>query len=1219
MRITKITVCNINSLKGNFSLDFNSAPLGNAGIFAITGDTGAGKTTLLDAMTLALYGRVHRNKENAEVMSFGTADSLAEVEFEVNQQRYRAKWAIRRAKGRIDGNLQTPLREVSKFNSDTHEYQILNQKIKEADEKIAEITGLDFDRFCRSVLLAQGSFAAFLHADERERSDLLERMTGTDIYSQLSVAAHQKAKEEWEEVTKLQNQIANIPLSDPETRMAMETRLTQLQESLKPLNANLEHHKLLLEWRRNLDQQLHTLAELHAQDANHRMMEAQEKENFQKLELHQRASKHGIRLNDLNTHENLGINYEAQKQKLLSDLTENFHALELNQTKLSQQAKLVEELEDTFTKRKPIYEQCIYLDSNLQDKNQQLHTSQQELDRDQDDLNHKEQQISLLENKRTLEKEKISTLENWKKNNEQAGTLEVNLDNIKNSYKLYLSKKQEIKNIEKILSENRIQKQSADSKLSEEEVRSASLTQEIERIALEISALPGEEASSDVSSRMLRESTRLEALRKRLENVTRQIDLSEKIKDLNKKISGNQTRLESLRNEQSALQGEMLSAEKELKEAKILEIYKKKVYQDQLQSASYETARGNLPVGEPCPLCFSIHHPFREMDLEIFVDTAKQELEEAEARHQQIQEQLQQLKQRENALREAIAQIAGTDPVLIGGELAGQYDALANLEKEISGLQQQISADGQLSRIDDLATEVAQLTETIKSGEAVLQQITNLYAKQQGLKESLENSRRSLDQLRKEQHNLQNQLIAEETRLQAEKNAEQQLEITLKNLLAIYGFEFQAVNFQDVYRKLESLFSTWKKANDELESYREKLTQTNTELDKLQGAISSLKPAIEQKKGTLQELRQAIFKLEAERKSLPVGQNPRHEKEAEETTLNHAKAYLQDVRNRRIEMETTCKNLQPQLQQTENDLNKTLEKVAALRDELERAASEDGFAHLEALKQALLESETVQRIEARKTELSESGHRIRGAMEKTLAQVEELRARALSEKSADELNEEYQKIQQELVTQNQAIGALNNQLEAARNNAQQAQILIEKLNEQMQEYQRWEELDKLIGSSDGKAFRVFAQGLTLQQLTQLANRHLEQLSGRYQLKRRSWEKLELEILDTFQADHRRSVKTLSGGESFLVSLALALALSDMAGQNTSIQSLFIDEGFGTLDENSLDIALNTLENLQGSGKTIGIISHVKELKERVGVQIFVRKGGNGFSTIELKG
>lgn len=160
-------------------------------------------------------------------------------------------------------------------------------------------------------------------------------------------------------------------------------------------------------------------------------------------------------------------------------------------------------------------------------------------------------------------------------------------------------------------------------------------------------------------------------------------------------------------------------------------------------------------------------------------------------------------------------------------------------------------------------------------------------------------------------------------------------------------------------------------------------------------------------------------------------------------------------------------------------------------------------------------------------------------------------------------------------------------------------------------------LHGLIGSGDGQKFRKFAQGLTLDHLIHLANKQLAKLYGRYQLQRQGKDNLNFSVLDTWQGDFKRDISTLSGGESFLVSLALALALSDLVSNRTSIDSIFLDEGFGTLDAETLDIALNALDNLNASGKTIGVISHVEAMKERIPVQIKVQKNtGLGISELE---
>jgi exonuclease SbcC len=166
---------------------------------------------------------------------------------------------------------------------------------------------------------------------------------------------------------------------------------------------------------------------------------------------------------------------------------------------------------------------------------------------------------------------------------------------------------------------------------------------------------------------------------------------------------------------------------------------------------------------------------------------------------------------------------------------------------------------------------------------------------------------------------------------------------------------------------------------------------------------------------------------------------------------------------------------------------------------------------------------------------------------------------------------------------------------------------------------KWELLGKYIGSADGKNFATFAQGLTLSRLMALANRRLTDLSDRYLLdKPREQEEDELMIVDLYMGNERRSVKTLSGGETFMISLSLALALSDLASKNIKLESLFIDEGFGTLDPETLDLALNTLEKLQQEAqKNIGIISHVESIKERIATQIRLERNNRGFSKIVI--
>ncbi|MDC0309292.1 AAA family ATPase [bacterium] len=194
MRILQIQLKNLNSLRGEHGVDLTSEPLASAGLFAITGATGAGKTTLLDAVTLALYGRAARygNEANPEdMMSRHTAECRAEVVFEISTGVYRACWEMRRARGNPNGKLQPPNRYIYNHDDGT----VLAEQIREADQCIVKLIKLDYERFMRSVLLAQGEFSKFLKSKPGERADLLEQLTGTQLYSRISVLAYNEARD----------------------------------------------------------------------------------------------------------------------------------------------------------------------------------------------------------------------------------------------------------------------------------------------------------------------------------------------------------------------------------------------------------------------------------------------------------------------------------------------------------------------------------------------------------------------------------------------------------------------------------------------------------------------------------------------------------------------------------------------------------------------------------------------------------------------------------------------------------------------------------------------------------------------------------------------------------------------------------------------------------------------------------------------------------------
>ncbi|MDO9034720.1 MAG: AAA family ATPase, partial [Methanoregula sp.] len=199
-------------------IDFTDPAYAEGSIFAITGPTGSGKTTILDAISLALYGKTPRlhdiTKSTNEIITRHTGECFAEVEFETTGGHFLCHWSQQRARGKASGELQQPKHEIS--DAKTKKLLTTTTKRRDVSEKIIEVTGLDFDQFTRSILLAQGGFAAFLEAKPDERSPILEQITGTDIYSIISIRVHEKTAEERKKFDELQTELGMIQVLTPE-------------------------------------------------------------------------------------------------------------------------------------------------------------------------------------------------------------------------------------------------------------------------------------------------------------------------------------------------------------------------------------------------------------------------------------------------------------------------------------------------------------------------------------------------------------------------------------------------------------------------------------------------------------------------------------------------------------------------------------------------------------------------------------------------------------------------------------------------------------------------------------------------------------------------------------------------------------------------------------------------------------------------------------------
>lgn len=243
---------------------------------------------------------------------------------------------------------------------------------------------------------------------------------------------------------------------------------------------------------------------------------------------------------------------------------------------------------------------------------------------------------------------------------------------------------------------------------------------------------------------------------------------------------------------------------------------------------------------------------------------------------------------------------------------------------------------------------------------------------------------------------------------------------------------------------------------------------------------------------------------------------------------------------------------------------------------------------------------------------------LQGEMKQITLAIGELQEQYKKIGSPEQLPEIIKKQQEENLNTERALSTMEARLLQQAKNKLTVEQIAKELAEKQTIAERWAKLNKLIGSADGAKFKVIAQSYTLNLLLLHANKHLSYLSKRYKLQQVP-DTLALQVIDCDMCDEIRTVYSLSGGESFLISLALALGLSSLSSNNLKVESLFIDEGFGSLDAESLRTAMEALEQLQMQGRKIGVISHVQEMSERISVQVQVHKKVNGKSVLTVAG
>lgn len=1229
MKILTIRLKNLNSLKGTYHISFEEAPLRDSGLFLITGNTGAGKSTILDAITLALFGLVPRfedmnvTKKETQILTHGSTDCYAEVEFESQDEIYRSKWSLRRTR---TGSFADSKRELARLTPDRQDSEILATKKKDVDQWIERLLGgLDFKRFTRSVLLAQGEFAQFLKGT-KDRSTILERITNSDRYSKISIAAFERHKAALLELEQLKTQSNNVQLLSPEEKAQLQSLLEQKQAQYKQENQRSEHQQQQLEIIKRLETLQLEQAALEQKIKQLKDEQEAAQGDFKRLQKHHQAAEFKPELDELKqTQASLQTIQKEQTalQSTLETQQEEIQKLSALQKNLDRQQEIAKNDYADFEK---VYAQVVKLDAQIENEQKNSQTLHTELGALKQGLEQKNNGLEQIQNnqKETLAlQEKGAT---WLEEHKIYATL-VGTDRIfelKNQYKNAQKYYKEWQVVEKKYKHTK-------QKITELNQQASKLGEALEKNTQQLQAeqqtyqalcaehqLDSEQNHQQHLESLEQQQTQTDALLQTLKHIAEQRqkhhELLLKIISIEEEIDSKQVHLEYY-------DTKFLRKEAQLITLRQQEAYYEMIFEEQREKNSFSAHRGKLQEGEECPLCFSKEHPFRTMDVDINYALKK------------AQQDLNKTKKERTEIEQDHLDIISEQRVLFR-EIQSLQQNNADTLKEVQSIEEAIrlALDNQQLNLNAALQQKGILQEKIGDTTALIEAFKQL-------EKSLTSINRTIETHQKDKNSMevqlqQNSLHLKDFTLQLD---DQQLELehydaqvqsakeSIQEELAFFNLKDEKAAQAIVM--LEQNRDQYAQQQELQQEYEQRLAKLTLQIQNTSTLIDETQQTIQQKEKAWNQQSEKLKQFQEQRLELSDAPNIHTLKEQKTEQLEQLEEQIQQT-NRSLQSLQQNYASQDGILSEKVKQQEHLQQIIAIKQPtLLTAIQAIGLEDLNTLEQSLLDKEFVQTI----TELQQNLQQYLGTAQEQLQQniqhykkTEKDLTATLEEK--DSLLKDYLQLQEQLKGLLETIGSTKEQLRQQTLQEQKHQDLLAQIQQYKKEVARWAMLKDMIGSSDGKKFRVFAQSITLKKLIQLANRHLRYfINGRYYLEKRFGtyqdkrpnDILEIDIVDTFQANNKRPLNTLSGGESFLASLALALGLSDLAGGKTTIESLFIDEGFGTLDSDTLQVAIRALQSLQSKGKTIGVISHIEQLKQNISTQIHVVKKGGGFSQLHV--
>ena len=1206
----------------------------------------------------------------------GSVSGYAEVDFvALDGYGYRARWSVRRARDKASGALQKVQHSLTGLPSLKEEQGTSSELLK----RISELIGLTFEQFTRSVLLAQNDFATFLKADQGEKASLLEKLTGTERYSAISRLIYEKHAAAKQVHEQLMARLQGVALLTDQEREELDVQLVHVGRSLALLEDQKNAIKLRLDWFAQRDQLLVEKTKAEADELRARTVCEQNvpRKDYLALvdgvqgarSLYDAVVSAGRTLTDKESH----------CSRLAQDTARATEGKELLEKESDSINKRYLEETERFRLLGPDLKKAHQLDIQLAESVRTLKESEnsfQELtayyDKEQDKLT----KLSLLCTKTT---DSIAALEMWRTRYLAKASIAEQLPLLENYLDRAFAAHENLNRSQQTIASLRdTERKQREETATKKELHAKQL--ELFHTASQQLEVAQKEQKGVSIDAVQQESKMLRARKELLQHASqcwKSLGDTRRSQGLLVNEIAKTTALLEMN------EGKQFEMALRLDMAFHLRQQAKQTYEQAFMAATkdIEWLRSKLTDGTPCPLCGSEHHPYAGEDDRLKQTLAKVEEASvaASANYDACWKQCETLKQEAVSLNEKIDQLnkslqeLETEESRLKAEwlpleetLKGIYpDMSSSVDKDkmtLSLQRESLLLPTEADRIS-LPTEGEQFSgaqrglpvfammewfteqviicdDRLKVLEELALTYSNLQKELQLLQEDKLRLNSLAGQLDKELTELTGQFTLTQSRIVAEEAAcAEQSRLLQESLLKadeLFGHDqWQAawredtVGFRD---KLRSFAVEWQDNKVRLQQEQDNLTRQKAEregavnlLDTIGKQLVAARELVAVRKNTWETIRTSRLLVLDGKDADATEQQMLNALELLKKELDEMgeklKKQLQmetELRGTYKQLEADVKEYQSRLAQSKQALQQWLADFNATRsksvDETLLASLLERDTQWIASERNYLQQQENDRITARTT----LDDRIRRLAEHDVKRKE----MDWDEASYPAEPEVLQQMLEQCAEKSRELDALATEirfkLRTNEENRQKVQSLEKELMQAREVSEHWASLNEIAGSSDGGKFRRIAQGYTLDVLLSYANVQLSELSKRYRLERVP-DTLALQVIDRDMCDEVRTVHSLSGGESFLVSLALALGLSSLSSNKMRVESLFIDEGFGSLDAETLRVAMDALDSLRTRGRKIGVISHVQEMTERIPVQIKVNRGDNGRSYLTVEG